>query len=311
MNAPVVSTIVLGLAWFAAINLAASALAWCAALVAVRSSELRRGSVLLAIRLFPAAASTVFAAALFAPAHWILEPSETRESYGVLVWALSALGAVILLRSGARVLAVARAGWRLRSCRAVGDAGIYEVPGLAGVSLAGVFRTRILVGSAVREALSADELEVAVAHECAHRASLDNLKRSVMFCAPDVFGTAALAREIEAKWRATAEWLADARAVGGDQVRAMRLASALVKVSRLVSPAVSFVTSPAWSTLHDPPLLELRVRRLVGTAPAAGMPHRGVAITVGVAAVGAMLSSAVAAYPTVHGLTELLIRVLP
>ena len=175
-----------------------------------------------------------------------------------------------------------------------------------------MFRTRILVGSAVRRVLSADELDVALAHERAHRLSLDNLQRFVMFCAPDVFGGAALARDIEARWRATAEWLADARAVHGDGVRAVRLASALVKVSRLASPAVAFVTSPAWSTLHDPPLLELRVRRLVGGhAPDAGIPRRGYAAGAGALLVAMLVSAAAVAYPSVHVLTETLLRLIP
>ena len=185
------------------------------------------------------------------------------------------------------------------------------MPGLAGVSLAGVFRTRILIGTAVRRVLSAAELDVALAHERAHRRALDNLKRSVMFCAPDLFGDWAVSRELEARWRATAEWLADARAVNGDGRRAVQLASALVKVSRISADRAAFASSPAWSTLHDPPLLEMRVRRLVsGDAPAAEartsrLPVCAIITGAGLACV-AMLAS-----PAVHYLTEALVRALP
>lgn len=315
MSAPLLSIVVLGLAWFAAVNLLASCVAWLAGSLVLRTGGGRRAGVLLAIRLGPAALSTFFVAALFVPAHWRFEPADAQESFGVVLRALSVLGAMLLARSAARMAEVARAGWRLRACRWFAQAdrtlGVYEVQGLAGVSLAGVFRTRILVGAAARCALSAAELQVALAHERAHRYAFDNLKRFVMVCAPDLFGGSATSREIESRWRATAEWLADARAVDGDSVRAVLLASALVKVSRIASDPVPFVTSPAWSALHDPPLLELRVRRLVqGEAPAAVRPRRSGALAS--AAVGvALLSSAAVFAPAVHRLTEALVRLLP
>jgi Zn-dependent protease with chaperone function len=232
-----------------------------------------------------------------------------------MLWLLSFAGAALVVRSAARVVAVARAGWRLRAvdaCPLDSAPGVYEVPGLAGISLAGVVRARILVGSAVRRALDRAELDVALAHERAHRRSLDNVKRFVMFCAPDVFGAWAVAREVESRWHATAESLADARAVGGDGVRAVHLASALVKVSRLASASVPLVSSPAWSTLHDPPLLEQRVRRLVnGTTPSASAPRPGVSIAATGLLGTALVAVSALAYPAVHQLTEALVRVLP
>lgn len=316
MTGPLLSTLVLGLGWFAAINLVASALAWCAASLVLRREAARRGGVLLAIRLLPAAVSSVFVAILFVPAHWMLEPASAQERFGIVLWIFSALGAAILLRSTVRVGAVARAGWGLRRFREFrrvdADLGVYEVQGLAGVSLAGVFRTRILVGPAVRRALSGAELDVALAHERAHRTSLDNVKRCAMFCAPDVLGLVAMSREVEARWRASAEWLADAQAVDGDDVRAVHLASALVKVSRITSSPTPFVTSPAWSTLNEPPLLEMRVRRLVGgTAPAASAPRRAHAFCAVIAVCAVLLSSAVAVSPSIHHFTEALVRLLP
>lgn len=316
MNATIVSTLVLGSAWFAAVNIIASSMAWVAADVVLRMNGARRAGALLAIRLFPAALSIFFVAALFLPAHWTLEPADAQESFGIVLYGLSALGAALLLRSAARVAAVARAGRRLRACERLAPIdrtlGAYEVTGLAGVSLAGVFRTRILVGDAVRRALTAAELDVALAHERAHRGALDNMKRFVMFCAPDLFGGSAPSHQIEARWRATAEWLADARAVDGDQARAVQLASALVKVSRLASMPSGFVTSPAWSTLHDPPLLEMRVRRLVhGNAPAAERPHALCGAACGTLFAAVLLSWAPAIAPTVHQLTETLVRLLP
>ena len=233
-----------------------------------------------------------------------------------MLYALSALGAALLLRSAARMSVVARAGWRLRACKRLSPvdltARVYEVEGLGGVSLAGVFRTRILVGAAVRGSLTEAELDVALAHERAHRRAFDNLKRFVMFCAPDLFGGSAASRKVEAAWRATAEWLADARAVDGDGTRAVQLASALVKVSRLALAPSPVLSSPAWSTLHDPPLLELRVRRLVGgRAPVAATPSRAYRIVCLTLFATVLLSCVTLAAPSVHQLTEALVRFLP
>jgi hypothetical protein len=312
------STFVLGLAWFVAINAAGSVCARGIGAMLLASRHRGRTALLLSVRLFPAAASLVFVAAVFLPAHWRLEPGDSQESFGPLLYMMAAAGVLILLRSAARAAAVAGAGRRLRTCErmarvdAVVPAGdIYEVPGFSGVSLAGVLRTRILIGPAVLRQLSPSEIDVAVAHELAHRGAFDNLKRFAIVCAPDLFGFSSVARRLEDGWRAQAESLADARAVNGNGRRALDLASALVKVARLGVDARSPLTSPAWSTLHDSPLLEMRVRRLLtGVPPAADRPLRSrpiafaAVLVVGLAVTGTALAGAV------HQLTESIVRFL-
>ena len=117
MNWTVISTLVLGLAWFAALNIVGSSAAWGVAdgLLAARAG--RRGGALLAIRLFPAAISVLFVVALFLPAHWRFEPADAQESFGVVLYGLSALGAALVLRSAARVASVARAAPRAAGFR--------------------------------------------------------------------------------------------------------------------------------------------------------------------------------------------------
>jgi beta-lactamase regulating signal transducer with metallopeptidase domain len=147
-------------------------------------------------------------------------------------------------------------------------AGAFEVRGFSGVSLAGILRPTILVGSEAVAALTPGELEAAIAHERAHWGARDNFKRFLMFCAPDLFGWSAAARHLEERWRAEAECAADARAARGDDRRALLLASALVKVARLARHSGCVVPSPAWSAFHLAGLLETRVRRLTaGRAP--------------------------------------------
>jgi hypothetical protein len=259
------SSALLGLAWFAATNLVVSALIWL-----IAPGILRRGTagpgVLLLLRLLPAAAATLLTL-VFLSGHLRYEPRNVEESFGSLLIGLALLATALTVRSGQRLGSVARSSLLLRRLAGPAHAApseVLEIEESTAVSLAGIFRTRILVGSTVRAALTPAELDVAIAHERAHRRSRDNVKRCAIFCAPDVFGWSARARHLEARWRAEAECRADARAVGGDEARALHLASALVKVAKLGQAPRSPLRSTVWSTFHEAPLLDARVRRLVG-----------------------------------------------
>lgn len=313
------TALILSLAWFAAFNAVVSLAIWMLATRVGTRRGARSADALLAIRLLPFAVSTFFVTAIFMPAHWRFEPRGLDETFGIAVYLLAAAGALLILRSLSRVASVARAGWHLRACTALpriasegaGTTEVFEVPGLAGVSLAGVVRPRILVGPAVRHTLTEAELDAAVAHEMAHRAAGDNVKRFVMFCAPDFVGGSAAAQAIESQWRAAAEWQADERAVGGDTTRAINLASALVKVARLATTAPARLTSPAWSTLHDAPLLQTRVQRLVAGTPQPAAAPRGPWLAVALALAAAAVAAGSAAAANVHQVTETMAHLLP
>jgi hypothetical protein len=311
------TALMLSLAWFAAVNLLVSVAAWVIACVTAKRRLSQRS--LVTLRLLPAAASVLFVGAIFLPAHWRFEPREIEESFGILVFVLAAAGALLVLRSLHRAANVASAAWQLRACAGLpriasvdaGTTGVYEVQGLTGVSLAGVVRPRILVGPVVRRALTPAELDAAVAHEMAHADALDNVKRFVMFCAPDFFGQSAAARRIEAEWRAAAEWQADARAVRGDQCRAVHLASALVKVARLATTGPVWQASPSWSTLHDAPLLEMRVNRLVGgEAPRPERSRRARSVVAAIAVIASAIAAGTIGGAGVHQITEALAHLL-
>ena len=307
-------TLVLALAWFAAVNASASIFSWMLATGLSSPRQRENLRLLLSVRLFPAIASIVFAGALFLPSHWIFEPRDAKETLGLAWYAMALAGLFVLVRSCGRAREILRTGQRLRTgerCSTVDIADVHEVDGLKGVSLAGVFRSRILIGPSVARELSSAELEVAVAHELAHRQALDNLARCAMVCAPDFFGGNRAARRLEQDWHAAAESLADARAVRGDSVRAIHLASALVKVARLAAQGPAAPSVPAWSTLNDPPLLERRVRRLVtGAVPLAtsGRPRLMPAVvTLSVS----LLVAVPALAGMIHRLTETLVNLLP
>lgn len=306
-------TILLALGWFAAVNTFASILAWalCGWLLDARGALGARS--LLAVRLFPSAVSIVFTAGMFLPAHVMLEPRDAHESLGIVWYGLAAAGAFLVVRSAARARRLWRLGRQLRQGErsAVSlPSGVVEVPGHPGVSLAGVIRPRIVIGPEVVRELTPAELDLAIAHELAHRDAFDNLARWSIACAPDWFGSSARARRIEQAWHEAAESHADGTAIRGDRDRALHLASALIKVARLSAFARPATPPAAWSTLNDPPLLERRVRSLLsGSVPGPTPRTSATAISLTIAVgLGAALPATAG---TIHLVTEHLINVLP
>jgi beta-lactamase regulating signal transducer with metallopeptidase domain len=305
------TTLLLASAWFAAVNVTSSLGAWLAA-AALRGARFRpRAAVLLAIRFFPAAAS-LLVIGLFVPTHWAAEARDVKESFGIVVYALAAGGALLMARSVVRALALARADRRLRAreCASPVIVGATEVDGVPGLALAGLFRTRILIGRRVAQALTAAELDVALAHEDAHRRAIDNVKRWAFHCAPDVLGGSAAARHVEREWHRAAESLADARAARGDAQRALHLASALLKVARLTMPD-RFDATIVCSPFNDPVLLKQRIEQLMSAAPDAAPPRRGyvLGVVIGVLASAGLLLPLLAG--PLHSITELAVALLP
>ena len=311
------SSVLLGLAWFAAVNAAASLVAWGLGRFLCRRAEPPGAGVVLAVRLLPAAVSSVFVLAVFLPTHWRLEPAEADESLGFVLGALAAAGFCLTIRSAWRASQSGLAGHRfavaLRRAAQSAQGEVLELGGLPGVSLAGIWRPRIVIGPDARMALTPEELDLAISHEVAHRRSRDNLKRFLMYAAPDMFGWTRVAQQLEDRWQAEAECEADADAVRGDGDRAAVLASALVKVARLATGTGLHPVSPVWtsSAFHVPTLLELRVRRLLdGTLPPVAARRLGWS--------SVMLSMSVAAVlwlagfsDTLHTFTEALVTRLP
>jgi hypothetical protein len=313
-----ISSLFLGLAWFAAVNAAVSIVAWAAARLAGYGRVPLGPGRLLFLRLLPASLAAMFVAAVFLPAHMTLEPADSEESFGGLLFALTAFGVALLGRSLFRVFEVVASSMRIgrairHSVRLMPSREcVHVLPGYVGVSLAGVFRSRVIVGSEVRDVLTSEELALAVAHEDAHRMSRDNLKRCLMFCAPDFLGFSSTARELERQWRIHAECLADARVVAGDEDRAAHLASALLKVARLAVAPRNRLTSPVWSTFHEPALLETRILRLVsGTVPSSPRRRFTTLAALAIFTASTLLVSNAGIAHHVHSTTETLISLLP
>jgi hypothetical protein len=313
-----VSTLVLTLAWFSALNIVSSLMVWLIAGGLRRGQSFVRPSAqwLFALRLAPFLISSVFAIGVFLPVHLMYEGREGSEYFGALLWSGALLAVGLIGGSAVRVVLALRGYGRLRRTwgRPVGGrCPIVSDCEILGISLAGILRPTIVVGRRVREALTREELDVALAHEVAHWQSWDNVKRFAMFASPDVLRFTRAAADLERGWCAEAECLADARAVDGDASLAVNLASALVKVARLATArSEAFLAGPLWSAFHQEGLLELRIRRLVDGPIVA--PRSSWLLLVGstAATLGTIALAYLADVPrAVHFLTEGLVQLLP
>lgn len=278
-----------------------------------------RAHVLLGLRLLPASAAATVAGGLVLPAYLTLEPADAGERVTVPLALLAVAALATLLHGaarGARALsATARLvrGWQHEASPVTlpgSTVPAYRVRDTSPVfSLVGWRPPSLYVSASVLDLLSPAELAAAVAHERAHLAAGDNLKRLLMRSAPDLLVLSRVSRTLEEEWSRAAEAIADERASRGDRQAALALAAGLVKVARLVpAPAARLPVS----ALHDGGEVDARVRRLVayegggraatGHAWAAGI---GAAV---MAAVGITL--AIHALPAVHALIEVAARLL-
>jgi Zn-dependent protease with chaperone function len=197
---------------------------------------------LLSLRLLPTAGALLLALTVVLPAFLRYEPVGGREASGPLLWALAAFAAACLLHGlwrGARACAAARTLLARYRAGAPRDAGHGQPLHLveAGeplVAVIGAWRPCMVASESVRAACSAEEFRAVIAHETAHLAARDNLKLLLQLAAPDALAWTPFAGRLTSDWRAAAEREADQRATGTDPQRRLALASALLKVARLV-----------------------------------------------------------------------------
>jgi len=277
-------------------------------------------NLLLALRLLPFALAALFVGVLCVPSYVRLEPAATAERVGFACLLFGGLGlltsCLALVRAGRALLASALHHRRLSrtaekiSMREHGCTALVLDTAEPLLALSGVVRPRLLVSRSLLQTLSPEELDAAVIHETAHRASRDNLKRLLVLCAPEVFPFCdPLDRMEQARWR-FAEWAADDRAAAGSSQRAVSLASALLRVARLgAPPALPYLSTSLLASDRD---LQARVDRLLQAPPARTSPPAGalrlraVSVLAAIAVVAALLATPALSF--VHELQELLLR---
>jgi hypothetical protein len=245
-----------------AVNALASALAgvvWRALAPPARGWEAAaRARLLFALRVSPPAAAAALAFALVVPAYLLHEPVDSGESVGVklfILTCLSAAGVTLacwrVARTWVSTRRLARDWMRHAEPSGVGGAGVptfrirHRFPVIAVI---GVLRPRLFVASQVFDALTPEELAAALAHERGHVAARDNLKRALLQAGEDALLHAPLGRTLRRAWQGESEMAADEFAAAAGPAAALDLASAIVKISKLI-PRGARPTLPAGAHL--------------------------------------------------------------
>ena len=320
----------LALAWFLAVNIALSALVALASLGAARGLRAHSGlaaspSLWFALRVLPAALSAAFVAAVFVPSYLKYEPRELVEGFDVTLTVLAAAGFGLIVAGACR----AWAAWSRASRRADAwmntarplDLGGAPIPaytidaGAPVMALVGIVSPKLLVTRGLIDLLTPEELTATIAHELGHCSAWDNLKRLAMAAAPDVLGWTRAARVLERGWASAAEHRADRHASSAGATTRFALASALVKVARLM-PSSSTIAEPI-STLVGGGEIVSRVEHLIEIESGRDGPQTTPRLAVAgrwsaaLATLFVLASTYAPLIARVHLVTEAVIRLVP
>lgn len=280
----------------------------------------RRARALLGLGLLPALGGLAAALGLALPAWIVHEPRGGGESPGPVLVGLAGAGALLVLgRAGAVLLDQ----WRTLRLVRRWSAGGRPLPGLAlpatrfpgrfpVVAVFGLVRGRLFVADRVLRALSREELAGVVAHEAAHHAAHDNLKRLLLRASPDVLSLTAAGARLRRAFEDAAEGAADRRACA--RVAPIVLARALLKVAASVPPGQRL--DAAVAAFQRDGSLAARVRALVAARDEpvrrCERLHRGGGLAALLAALSlpALVAAAAASLGPVHRALESLVHLL-
>jgi beta-lactamase regulating signal transducer with metallopeptidase domain len=136
------------------------------------------------------------------------------------------------------------------------------------IGIVGFLRPRLFIASQVLELLTPEEISAAVAHENGHLTARDNLKRGLLQACRDALLIIPCGRLLDRSWSEASEEAADENAARQGNGVALDLASALVKIARII-PLGGRPTMPAGVFLlgdEETKGIKSRVRRLIALA---------------------------------------------
>jgi len=243
-----------------------------------RCSALSRARLIFQLRTFPALVAAVCVLLLFAPAYLAYEPRHSKEIVSLKLALLAFASAVGIALAAARSIIAWRMTVRLTAdWMAQGEpieVGGVDIPtyrinhAFPIIAIVGVLRPRLFIASQVLTLLTAAEIKASLAHENGHLTSRDNLKRGVLRACRDSLLLVPCGRLLDREWAAAAEAAADEQAARIGHGVALDLASALVKIARVI-PLGARPTMPAGVYLlgdDEAKGIRGRVRRLIDLA---------------------------------------------
>ena len=321
-----------------ATSLVVSVAAWVAGPHLATWAPRARTWLYFALRVAPAVVALALVCIVVLPSYFAYEPAGGAELASPAFLMLTAVSAGLLIHAvmyGVRRLIstrLLRANWEARSIPAPMLSARSGIPTFRFahpfpvVAVVGVMQPVLFVAESVIDALTDDELSAALAHERGHLVARDNLCRLVMSCATGGLGLRRAGRWLETRWTEAAESAADEYVVHTeDSSAALALASALVKIARLVPkgmtsalapslPMGAFLLGAAVRTHHQSSGVTARVTQLVrGEAGCRRPPFAPVAWVVLGSALAALLSLSAAASQrrvqmTAHAAAERLVH---
>lgn len=242
-----------------------------------RWSATARARLLFLFRVFPAAAALVAVVTLFIPSYILYEPLPADEVVDTKLVVLASVAAVGIVMAFWRWLASWRATKRLVS-KWMKRAEVVRIEGknrqafnlphpFPIIAVVGVLRPRLFIAKRVFDSLDRTEFLAAMEHETGHLSARDNLKRVLMRCCRDLLAIFPCGRSLDRAWSRAAEAAADEYAAARGRSTALDLASALVKIARMV-PEGPKLTMPegAYLLSDDPEGIAWRVHRLTQIA---------------------------------------------
>jgi Zn-dependent protease with chaperone function len=234
-----------------------------------------RAELLFVMRIGPPTIAIVWSVAFIIPSYLFYEPHSTDEFVSLKLGTLAAMSAV----------GVGCAVWRgIRSTLAtrsllkmwVANAVRIEFKDLTVpayrlmhtfpiIAVVGTFRPRLFIADQVLKILTKDELAATIVHEYGHMAAHDNLKRSLLRASRAALLIIPCGRSLDRAWGEASESAADEHAAQKSSAAALDLASALVRIARLI-PADDRHVMPASSFFvgaEETRGVKARVRRLL------------------------------------------------
>jgi|SRR5262245_13992447 len=236
-----------------------------------------RARLLFALRVFPSIIAAVCVGALLAPAYIAHEPRHAVEPVGLKLGVMAAISAGGLLLALWRGVAAWIATSRLIKdwLRVAEPVRFEQIPIPAYrlghqfpvIAIVGAIRPKLFIADHLFQSLTREEMAAAIAHEGGHLSARDNLKRVALRICRDALAIFPCGASLDRAWAEASEAAADEHAARGGSAVALDLASALVKIARLVPQGVK-PAMPAGALLvgDDAGGIAQRVRRLTQLA---------------------------------------------
>ena len=245
-----------------------------------RVSARTRAEILFSLRIGPPAIAVLSLGMFLVPSYLRYEPHATKEPLTIKLAILagaSAVGVGLALWRGVRSWLATRS--LLQKWLAIAtpiDVGLVSIPtfrlqhSFPIIAVVGSLRPKLFIADHVLQTLNEEELSAATAHECGHLAALDNFKRSLLRASRTALLIIPCGRSLDLAWAEASESAADEYAAQESPTVAVNLASALVRIARLVPQRMPHFLPTSVSTFlngaEEPQGVKGRVRRLLELA---------------------------------------------